>query len=67
MAKRVKEAPNAIKRNTEDTKIDCCVMCGEPTPYTLYTPISERRFYVSGVGQVCETCGKETNTEEYPE
>lgn len=30
--------------------------CGKPTPYDISTPITMRRWYVEGAGQLCEAC-----------
>jgi len=40
---------------------DLCVLCGAPTLYKTETPISERRNYVSGVGQTCPNGCKPDN------
>ena len=35
---------------------ELCVLCGQETPYTKETHISEREFYVEGSGQLCLKC-----------
>lgn len=30
--------------------------CGKETPYDISTPITLRRWYVEGAGQLCEAC-----------
>lgn len=45
--------------------LDLCVICHEPSGYYFDTPVSERRFYFEGVGQLCEKCYKEMCEEEY--
>ncbi len=35
---------------------DRCVRCRVRTKYPTATPIYERRFYIEGAGQLCETC-----------
>jgi len=37
---------------------ELCIRCGQPTSYDIYTPISSRRYYVYGSGQLCEDCWK---------
>jgi len=31
---------------------ELCVRCGKPTPYDISTPITMRRWYVEGAGQM---------------
>ena len=35
---------------------DLCVRCGKPTAYDPSTPITLRRYFVEGAGQLCEEC-----------
>lgn len=35
---------------------ELCIRCGKPTPYNPSTPITLRRYYVEGSGQLCEEC-----------
>lgn len=35
---------------------ELCIRCGKPTPYHPNTPITLRRYYVEGSGQLCEQC-----------
>lgn len=37
---------------------ELCIRCGRPTPYDIHTPISSRRYYIDGSGQLCEDCWK---------
>jgi len=30
--------------------------CGKPTPYDISTPITMRRWYIEGAGQLCAEC-----------
>lgn len=32
------------------------IRCGKPTPYHLNTPITLRRYFIEGFGQLCEQC-----------
>ena len=36
-----------------------CIRCGKPTPYDINTPITLRRYYVEGSGQLCPLCYQE--------
>ena len=33
-----------------------CIRCGMETEYDVSTPVTVRRFYVEGAGQLCEAC-----------
>ncbi|MBR2842440.1 MAG: hypothetical protein IKF06_04090 [Lachnospiraceae bacterium] len=35
---------------------ELCIRCGKPTPYHPNTPITLRRYFVEGSGQLCEQC-----------
>lgn len=37
-------------------EFELCIRCGKPTPYNIQTPITLRRYYVEGSGQLCEQC-----------
>lgn len=39
-----------------DESEEPCVLCFGKTGFLVKTPISLRRFYVEGVGQLCESC-----------
>lgn len=32
------------------------IRCGKPTPYHPNTPITLRRYFIEGSGQLCEAC-----------
>ena len=36
--------------------IEKCVSCGEETPYKFSDNIFNRKWYVEGAGQLCESC-----------
>jgi hypothetical protein len=50
------------KTKKEDTserevcEIECCVSCGEETPYDKNTNIYMRSYYIQGAGQLCKLC-----------
>jgi hypothetical protein len=53
------EKPKKNKRLTtivDGVSYDNCVGCWKKTKYLTTTPISERRFYIEGAGQLCEAC-----------
>lgn len=35
---------------------ELCIRCGKPTIYRPNTPITLRRYFVEGSGQLCEKC-----------
>lgn len=35
---------------------DICVRCGKPSIYDMQAPITRRRYYIEGAGQLCEDC-----------
>ena len=35
---------------------DKCIRCGKETEYDINTPITVRRYFVEGAGQLCEAC-----------
>ena len=35
---------------------DKCIRCGKETEYDINTPITVRRYFVEGAGQLCEEC-----------
>ena len=35
---------------------ELCIRCNKPTPYHPDTPLTLRRYYVEGSGQICEEC-----------
>jgi hypothetical protein len=35
---------------------ELCIRCGKPTIYRPNTPVTLRRYYVEGSGQLCEKC-----------
>ena len=39
-----------------NNKQELCIRCGNSTPYHPNTPITLRRYYVEGSGQLCEKC-----------
>lgn len=35
---------------------EICIRCGKETEYDVSTPITIRRFFIEGSGQLCEEC-----------
>ena len=35
---------------------ELCIRCNKPTPYHPNTPITLRRYYIEGSGQLCPLC-----------
>lgn len=46
----------AERKEEKRTDLERCVCCGKYTDVSLSMPVSERKFYVLGVGQLCEQC-----------
>lgn len=40
-------------------KKEICIRCGRETEYDVSTPITARRYYVEGSGQLCHLCYQE--------
>ena len=38
---------------------ELCIRCGKPTLYDINTPITLRRYFVEGSGQLCPLCYQE--------
>lgn len=36
--------------------IEKCIRCNKPTPYDINYPITQRRYYIDGSGQLCQSC-----------
>ena len=43
----------------DNITVECCVSCGDETPYDRLTNIAERMWYVEGAGQLCGKCWNE--------
>ena len=35
---------------------EACILCGKKTNVLMEEPVAERKNYVEGVGQLCESC-----------
>ena len=38
---------------------EICICCGRETEYEVSTPVTVRRYYVEGSGQLCPLCYQE--------
>ena len=58
------------KSNSVDLRIrdmiELCARCGKPTPYSVETPITLRRYFVEGAGQLCPQCFRKLYGEDEP-
>ena len=45
-----------FKRSVEADKAEYCVICTGETGYVFSTPVQNRKYYVEGCGQLCESC-----------
>ena len=57
--KFLKELKNIDKPLEHDFEFEKCVICHKQTEYRVQQPISQRKFYVEGCGQLCEKCYRE--------
>ena len=46
---------------TPNKETDKCACCGCDTGIPKDTPISNRKYYIQGSGQLCDKCYMETN------
>ena len=46
----------ATEQNNANDHFEKCVICGADTAYKISTPISQRKYYVEGSGQICTKC-----------
>lgn len=49
------------KQKADDREL--CILCGKDTGYAFSTDVSKRKYYVHGMGQLCESCYYETYKE----
>lgn len=52
-----------VKNAPQNTEYEKCVMCGEMTNIPIPLPITCRKNYVEGIGQLCEKCQNKLNRE----
>ena len=45
-----------LETEIKNSEFDCCVVCGEETPYRRTMHVDMRIGYVEGAGQLCRTC-----------
>lgn len=45
------------KKSGDNNDKEVCVGCWEDTGYDKSVPIDKRRYYVEGMGQLCDKCG----------
>ena len=51
-----KEASVSEKIKEKNKAFEVCVLCGAQVEYNVDTPISVRKNYIQGSGQLCCTC-----------
>ena len=48
---------NRKKINSPDNaETEKCILCGKDTYISVATPVTIRKYYLSGCGQLCEDC-----------
>ncbi|MBQ8338417.1 MAG: hypothetical protein IJY33_04665 [Oscillospiraceae bacterium] len=45
-----------MRKNDKNLQYEICIMCGTQTDIPISLPIDQRKNYVSGIGQLCESC-----------
>lgn len=43
-------------RDSEGTEMEQCVLCRRMTDVRKSRPVTERKYYIQGAGQLCEAC-----------
>lgn len=43
---------------SSETVMERCILCGRPTEVPVTQPVSSRKHYVTGLGQLCPDCGR---------
>ena len=38
------------------SKTEKCILCGDDTGVMVELPVDARKYYINGVGQLCEEC-----------
>jgi len=47
----------------EDSNFESCVVCRCITDIPISTPVNERAFFISGIGQLCQKCWEKLQQE----
>lgn len=58
-------AINSIDDELNYHQFEYCVSCKCNTEIPLLTPINQRPYYISGVGQLCQECWKKIYQNTY--
>lgn len=45
-----------MRKNDLNTEYEICVMCGSTTDTPISLPVTERKNYIEGLGELCERC-----------
>lgn len=57
MKKKMTKSPNNRPLCDNNSFLyEMCVLCGQNTNVLMEEPITKRKGYVEGVGQLCESC-----------
>lgn len=51
-----KELKRESNQSAEEKQCETCVCCGKKTQVLKSEPISRRKFYIEGGGQLCRDC-----------
>lgn len=64
--KKRKEEEVIEEKNTEDSislETERCILCGYDTGVLTNLPVDAKKYYIQGVGQLCEECYLKVNSE----
>ena len=48
-----------LQMDSEENSFERCVLCGAVTDVQVQMPVSERKSYIPGSGQLCRDCCRE--------
>ena len=53
-----------LQMDSEENSFERCVLCGVVTDVPVQMPVSERKCYIPGAGQLCRDCCRELYVSE---
>lgn len=63
MKRMLKHIANKNRDTKVNNRYETCVCCGTPTDVLITEEVKDRAYYISGVGQLCQRCFLELQTE----
>lgn len=52
----MKLSARTVKRDSDKVEMERCVLCSCKTAVPKNRPVTERKYYIQGAGQLCEEC-----------